>query len=94
MNPGLRLQVLNNIEWRKAIIFQDEIRPPLENKYGSVVDFIRDMLDRFVDYFRVFGSHRSLKNACFSNILVNSSLGIFRLFKGILLELEFDVLVK
>ena len=60
----------------------------------SIVDFVEDILDWLIDYFRVVGSHRCLKNACSSNILANSSLEILGLSMGILLEPESEVFAK
>ena len=52
-----------------------------------------DIIDRLIDYGRVFGSRRFLKNASSPNIQVNN-LHIFGLPKGILHGPEFEVLLK
>ncbi|PUU76678.1 hypothetical protein B9Z19DRAFT_1129378 [Tuber borchii] len=69
-------------------------RNPLLMQDVSIVDFVEDILDRLIYYFRVVGSHRSLKNACTSTMQVNSNLEIFGLSKVILIEPESEVLVK
>ena len=75
-------------------VLSTAIEIPSQCRDVPIVDFVDDIFDRFVDCFRVFGSYRSLNNARSSNILANSSLKILGLLKGILLEPEFEVLVK